>query len=243
MQGYQSVMARKTRAEADQTRRLLLDSALELFRRQGVVNTTLNQIAGNAGMTRGAVYWHFPNKEAIILALWALHLFPLSRHYRASLRALDPERPAGHFRAILATAFSEILGRRDVGLTVRILLRSVEFSERQTELQRVSREERQSLYGALVEALEHLRGRGYVRTGLPVEILAGGVMSYLHGLLDLNLSVDSPVCLVDDIPRLLDLFLDGILCPEPGAGAPERATGFPEAPVEFPSHPNARKSQ
>ncbi|RCX31787.1 TetR family transcriptional regulator [Thioalbus denitrificans] len=236
-------MARKTRTEADRTRRVLLDSALELFRRQGVVHTTLNQIAANAGMTRGAVYWHFRNKEEIILALWALHLFPLSRHYRDSLRALDPEHPARHFRTILSAAFSDILGSRELGLTVRILLRSVEFSERQTELQRVSLEERQSLYWVLVGALEYLRGRGYVRTGLPVEILAGGVLSYLHGLLDLNLSVDSPVCLVNDIPRLLDLFLDGILRPEPEGGASDRAPVSPDATVESPSHPHVRKRQ
>jgi len=50
-------MARKTKEEAEKTRQLLLDCALTVFLRKGYSATTLNDIAEEANLTRGAVYW------------------------------------------------------------------------------------------------------------------------------------------------------------------------------------------
>ncbi|WP_051940962.1 TetR family transcriptional regulator [Stenoxybacter acetivorans] len=61
---------RKTKAEALQTRESLLDAALEVFYQRGVARASLQEIAKTAGMTRGAVYWHFKNKEDIFDALF-----------------------------------------------------------------------------------------------------------------------------------------------------------------------------
>ncbi|POZ62878.1 TetR family transcriptional regulator [Chromobacterium alticapitis] len=62
-------MARKTREEAEQTRQQLLDAAERLFSEQGVSRTTLADIAAAAGLTRGAVYWHFQNKLDLYQAM------------------------------------------------------------------------------------------------------------------------------------------------------------------------------
>ncbi|MDF0604506.1 TetR family transcriptional regulator [Neisseriaceae bacterium TC5R-5] len=62
-------MARKTREEAKHTRSLLLDTAEQLFSEKGVSNTTLADIANSAGLTRGAVYWHFTNKLDLYQAM------------------------------------------------------------------------------------------------------------------------------------------------------------------------------
>lgn len=62
-------MARKTKEEAQQTYDALLDAAEFLFVKQGVSKTTLQQIAQQANVTRGAVYWHFNDKLALFQAL------------------------------------------------------------------------------------------------------------------------------------------------------------------------------
>lgn len=62
-------MARKTKAEAAATREALLDAAEEMFMEHGVARTSLEQIARQAGMTRGAVYWHFKNKGDMFRAM------------------------------------------------------------------------------------------------------------------------------------------------------------------------------
>ncbi|CAM4211482.1 TetR family transcriptional regulator [Comamonas aquatilis] len=55
-------MARRTKAEADETRTRLLDAAEEVFFEKGVSRTSLGDVAQRAGATRGAVYWHFKDK-------------------------------------------------------------------------------------------------------------------------------------------------------------------------------------
>ncbi|MBL1269458.1 MAG: TetR family transcriptional regulator [Halomonas sp.] len=62
-------MARKTKAEAAATREALLHAAEEVFFAKGVARTSLEQIARHAGLTRGAVYWHFKNKGDLFMAL------------------------------------------------------------------------------------------------------------------------------------------------------------------------------
>jgi TetR/AcrR family transcriptional repressor of acrEF/envCD operon len=63
-------MARRTKEDALRTRQLLIESAIQQFAQRGVTNTTLTDIADAAGVTRGAVYWHFSSKAELFNAMW-----------------------------------------------------------------------------------------------------------------------------------------------------------------------------
>ncbi|HMU89950.1 MAG: TetR family transcriptional regulator [Pseudomonadales bacterium] len=63
-------MARRTKMEAEQTREQIIDAAEELFLTRGVARATLEQIAQAAGVTRGAIYWHFRNKTDLFDAMY-----------------------------------------------------------------------------------------------------------------------------------------------------------------------------
>lgn len=58
-------------AAAEKTHRALLDAAHRLLTKLGYQGATLDRIATEAGFTKGAVYWHFKNKEALFLELLA----------------------------------------------------------------------------------------------------------------------------------------------------------------------------
>ena len=60
---------RKTKEDAQKTRQAILQAAIEDFSNKGFFNTSLDDIAKTAGVTRGAVYWHFNNKADIFNAL------------------------------------------------------------------------------------------------------------------------------------------------------------------------------
>lgn len=60
---------RITKADSMQTRTDLIVAALDLFDEQGVSKTTLAQVATRANVTRGAVYWHFSNKDDLFDAM------------------------------------------------------------------------------------------------------------------------------------------------------------------------------
>lgn len=71
-------MARKTKAEAEVTRESILDAAEQVFMDKGVAKASLEEIARAAGVTRGAVYWHFRNKPDILDAMLDRVRAPLS---------------------------------------------------------------------------------------------------------------------------------------------------------------------
>ena len=62
-------MARKSKVEAEKTRAKILASALSLFVKKGYDHTTFTDIAARLKMTKGAVYWYFDTKEALLVAL------------------------------------------------------------------------------------------------------------------------------------------------------------------------------
>ncbi|MBZ0152115.1 MAG: TetR family transcriptional regulator [Planctomycetes bacterium] len=70
-------MARKTKDEALATRSQIPDAAERVFGERGVARTSLHEIAESAGLTRGAVYWHFKDKYDLLSALWERCRLPL----------------------------------------------------------------------------------------------------------------------------------------------------------------------
>ncbi|HEX4167459.1 MAG TPA: TetR/AcrR family transcriptional regulator [Bryobacteraceae bacterium] len=59
----------KHQQRTEATKRKLLRSALRVFSRDGFEATRIDDIAAEAGYTRGAFYAHFPSKEALFFAL------------------------------------------------------------------------------------------------------------------------------------------------------------------------------
>lgn len=78
-------MARKTKEDAALTRQRIIDAAREVFATRGVSHSTLEHIAAQAEVTRGAVYWHFKNKTEIFYAIRDRVLLPLIDHMGGTL--------------------------------------------------------------------------------------------------------------------------------------------------------------
>lgn len=57
---------KRTKEEAEQTKKKLLNIALRTLVKEGFENVTLEKVAAKAGVTRGAIYWHFNNKEDLL---------------------------------------------------------------------------------------------------------------------------------------------------------------------------------
>ena len=70
-------MVRKTKENAELTRQRLIDAARQVFLERGVARTTMEHIAREAGVTRGAIYWHFNNKIDLIQAMREQVFLPL----------------------------------------------------------------------------------------------------------------------------------------------------------------------
>ncbi|MBS1516729.1 MAG: TetR/AcrR family transcriptional regulator [Bacteroidetes bacterium] len=57
---------KRTKEEAVKTRKKILKCAVSLFIEKGYESTSLDSIAEKAGVTKGAIYWHFKDKSTIL---------------------------------------------------------------------------------------------------------------------------------------------------------------------------------
>jgi len=57
----------RTKTKSEETRAVIMDAALALFRQEGFDKSTMRGIAENAGVATGAAYYYYPSKEAIVL--------------------------------------------------------------------------------------------------------------------------------------------------------------------------------
>jgi AcrR family transcriptional regulator len=169
---------RAARAERREARNELLTAALRVFARRGYRDAGVEEIAAEAGYSKGALYWHFSGKEELLLTLLEERIDTPMRQRFALLAAAPPERDM----SVEATrAFAQQLdGEREALLLEReywsLAIRDPElrarYAERQTELRR-------DLAAALEARARHL---GTPDLTMPAEEVARIVMSIIGGL-------------------------------------------------------------
>jgi TetR/AcrR family acrAB operon transcriptional repressor len=176
-------MARKTKAEAQRTRQQIIDAARGVFRQYGVAQSSLEQVATAAGMSRGAVYWHFKNKVELFHAMRADVLEPLVDRVDAILLAEENPDPLDAIEQALRELFRVL----DESATLREVLEIMvlrceqvdEFAELQAEVERPGNE--------FLEKVRKVYNRaateGKVREGVPPEALALDTWIFVSGLL------------------------------------------------------------
>lgn len=60
---------RRTKEEAMKTRAAIMESALEVFGVKNFSNASVSEITARIGLSKGAFYWHFKNKQDILLKI------------------------------------------------------------------------------------------------------------------------------------------------------------------------------
>lgn len=62
-------MVRRTRADMEETRAILLKTARQMFSERGYADTSMDDLTALAGLTRGALYHHFGDKKGLLTAV------------------------------------------------------------------------------------------------------------------------------------------------------------------------------
>ena len=202
-------MARKTKEEAQETRSAILDATVRVFAAKGAANSSLTDIAREAGVTRGAIYWHFTNKADLLNALWdeVLKLYtPLAR---ASEDPDEPD-PLGKLQALYLSFFRALVDDPRQQQLIRILFDQtsaggdVDFI-RIRHLRSLHQRNR-SVRTVLRNAIDH----GQLPPDFDVRQGAVAVVSFVHGLIAnwvltpelINIEEDAPV-LIEGMLQLL----------------------------------------
>jgi len=101
-------MVRKTKEDAQLTRQRIIDAAREVFLQRGVSKTSLEHIASQADVTRGAVYWHFKDKTEIFHALRNQVFLPLIDRMDDTLTLESKDDPLTQIEKSLSDTINEL---------------------------------------------------------------------------------------------------------------------------------------
>ena len=175
-------MVRKTKQEALVTRRSILDAAEHLFQAQGVSRTSLHDIASAAGVTRGAVYWHFKNKADLFNAMMERVCLPMEEAgVQLGRDANAPALPA--LRAQLLGVLARVVRDEQVRRVVDIATSKIEYVA-ELDAVRTRRLQIRSDYLAHLErTLKLAQRRGEVKAKPSARQMAIGIHALLDGLI------------------------------------------------------------
>jgi len=178
---------RRTKEQAEQTRRNIMAAALRTFSRRGIAHTTLEEIATAARVTRGAIYWHFADKQALVKAIREDVALPLVDKADFTLlndRESDPLERVQRFLGDLIHAIEGSVRTRQALCVMSFKCEYV--GELKDELKEYARKN-ERLRQTLAEVYGEARDRGQLRDGLTPELAALETTVFLAGLMRLSL--------------------------------------------------------
>lgn len=176
-------MVRRTHEEAQQTRHDILDAAERVFHAHGVAAATLQQIAAEAGVTRGAVYHHFGDKQEIVEAMLARVIQPLGADMAATLGSAGAPRPLERIAAHIGKLFAYVAHTAQAQRVFDILSTRFEYGavhEPMRQRQQASRREFIAQVGA---ALAQAQRAGEIVRAPAAAELAIGLVALVDGLI------------------------------------------------------------
>ena len=199
-------MARRTAAETATTRRDLLAAALAVFGEGGYAAATLEQIAGRAGVTRGALYHHFVGKADLYDALLREEADQFMRPLLAGLAADGP--PLARLRRFLV-AYGAALERdaRARAVLDLLLFGGTDVPERSRALTHLGY---RAWLGAFEAVLEEAHARGELRAGVSPRLAAQAVVALAAGLTTTALQAPGLLAPADAAESLVEVLLRGI---------------------------------
>ncbi len=175
-------MARKTKEEAERTRQQIIDAARQVFHECGVSRTSLEKIAEVAGVTRGAVYWHFANKADLFFAMREQVALPLFTRTDSLLLATDIDDPLDGIERALTEFFRVLESCPEARQFFEIMASRCEYVDEfatvQTEINKPALDFLNKVEAAYCRA----QARGTLQPGLDPHVVALDTWAFTGGL-------------------------------------------------------------
>lgn len=202
-------MARRTKEEAQETRKQLLDAAEDVFHRDGYARTTLEAVASATNLTRGAVYWHFRNKADLFNAMCERVRLPMEALIEADASGRTND-PLGHIRNACIFFLKQVTQDAHCRKVFDILFHKCEFVDPEDPVFVRQREAflrgRERLTKLLADAVD----KGHLAPDLDIRLAAILFQASIEGILKSWLF--SPECfnLQSNVERLVDACIDTV---------------------------------
>ena len=202
-------MVRRTKEEALETRAQLLDAAERVFSEKGVTNTSLNDIAVAAKVTRGALYHHFKNKLDLIAALMERVMMPINE-MRMCAAATAPDDPLGQLRLRAAHVLHRAINDPHTRAMFTILFHKCEYVDDVLPIKERHLQTRKECVENVMSAFAAAIAAGQLPAGLEPKNATLGLFSFIDGLVYNWLLDPAYFPLEDNIEYFVDLYLEGL---------------------------------
>jgi TetR/AcrR family acrAB operon transcriptional repressor len=182
-------LVRKTKAETERTRIGIIDAARRAFHEFGVSRTSLEKIARIAGVTRGAIYWHFKNKTELFHAMREQALNHTSQ-IKFDMLSEDVQNPLDAIERFLLELIEILKNDPSVRQIFEIMLWRCEYVGEFAPVLYEALRPRRDILSMLKIVYERAANRGFLRPALDPEVMAYDTMFFSTGLLNFTLSAD-----------------------------------------------------
>lgn len=151
MDGHVTAQESATKSRSNNRRAAILDAAAYRFRRQGYAATTMREVAADAGMLAGSMYYHFPSKSALLLAVHEEGVRRIARSVDQATSSIDAHDPWTRLEAGLTAHLESLL---DSGDYAQVVIRDLPADDEELRTQLIAlRDDYEQRFRDLTEAL------------------------------------------------------------------------------------------
>ena len=199
---------RRTKEDAELTRQTLLKAATKVFSRQGYAATRLEDIAEEAGVTRGALYHHFNGKAELFTEI-------ISEASQVSDRAIQQAiQEGGPFlevvKRILMYTTKLLAEDSQYRAAMALLLFNSWDSAELSSMRENHLQEGLTTLDQVIGYFQMALSHGEIRADLDPEVAAKGFMAYQNGLAMLWLASPGLIDIEKHSQGLAEIFVQGI---------------------------------
>lgn len=215
-------MVKKTREEALATRQSLLAAALEVFRERGVAHTRLSDVAERAGVTRGAIYWHFKDKAELFQAVCEHGTMPVEALLAEASQSMQRD-PLATVRQLALMALTQLARHADTQAMFDVIFHKCEFTEELAPVVAKNDADRAACLSQVQRLFDQAVACGQLPSVTDTFLATHGLHAYMVGLMHEWVLHPESYDLAACAEPLIDCYLAGLanrppICRPPDAG-------------------------
>jgi TetR/AcrR family fatty acid metabolism transcriptional regulator len=182
---------------------LILKAAVKVFARQGFHQSTVAQIAKEAGVADGTIYLYFKNKDDILVQFFSYRTKQVFEHFRSEVK--KAENSSDKLRNLIRRHLTEFQQDRDMAVLYQVGTHQIDrLAEDQIR-------EMSKMYQDLIsEIVEVGQQEGRIRRDLYVGLVKRFILGAVDEVINTWLHSEKDYDLVTMADPLVDLFMRGI---------------------------------
>lgn len=182
---------------------LILEAAIKVFARQGFYQSTVAQIAREAGVADGTIYLYFKNKDDILVQFFNYRTKQVFDRFRAAVNQAD--NSLDKMRNLIRRHLMEFQRDRNMAVVYQV------ETHQNSRLAEAQIREMAQMYQDLVsEIIETGQEEGSIRRDLYVGLVKRFILGAVDEVINTWLHSDKNYDLVSMADPLVDLFVRGI---------------------------------